>query len=251
LFDIRGQTAVVTGASAGLGAAFAETLAGAGVNLVLGARRYERLVKASEDLSRRFGVDVTPVETDVTREEEVVNMVGTAVRKFGSVEILVNNAGITGACPSVDMDLQDWKKVIDVNLTGLFLCARTAAREMIKKKYGRIINIASIYGAVADIIPIAHYYASKGAVINLTRALAVEWAAHGLNVNAIAPAHFPSEMSTWPRDKKLLNHILGRIPLGRTGELNDLKGTLIYLASQASNYLTGQTIFLDGGWTAI
>lgn len=242
---------MVTGASGGLGLTFAESLAQAGANVVLGARRYERMVKAAEDLSSRYGVEVIPVKTDVTQEEEVMNMVGTAIGKFGSLEILVNNAGITGECPSVDMDLRDWKKVIDVNLTGLFLCARTAAREMIGKKYGKIVNIASVYGAVADILPIAHYYASKGAVINLTRALAVEWAPHSVNVNAIAPGYFLSEMSTWPRDERMLNHILGRTPLRRTGEVNDLKGTLIYLASPASNYVTGQTIFLDGGWTAI
>lgn len=251
-FDIKGQTAIVTGASSGLGVTFAETLAERGVNLIIAARRYEKLVKVAEELSSEHDVEVIPVKTDVTQEKQVINMVKTAIDKFGSLEILVNNAGIASLSPSVDMSLEEWKKVIDVNLTGVFLCARTAAREMIKKKYGKIVNIASIYGAVGDIFPAAPYYASKGAVINLTRSFAIEWTPYKINVNAIAPGFFPSEM-TAPifKDEKALKHILSRTPLGRTGEPLDLKAALIYLSSPASNYVTGQTIFVDGGWTAL
>jgi len=251
-FSIKGQTAIVTGASSGLGVSFAETLAERGVNLVIAARRYEKLAKISENLSNGYNVKVVPVQTDVSQEDQVINMVKTAVENFGSLEILVNNAGVGALSPSVDMLLEEWKKVLDVNLTGVFLCARTAAREMIKKKYGKIVNIASIYGAVGDIFPTAPYYASKGAVINLTRALAIEWAPHKINVNSIAPGFFPSEM-TAPvfQDEKAMQHILSRTPLGRTGEPLDLKAALIYLSSPASNYVTGQTIFVDGGWTAL
>lgn len=251
-FEIKGQTAIVTGASSGLGVVFAETLAECGVNLVIAARRYERLVKLAEDLSGKCNVKVIPVKTDVSQEDQVINMVKTAIEKFGSLEVLVNNAGTVCLSPSVDMSLEEWRKVIDVNLTGVFLCARTAAREMIKKKYGKIVNIASIYGAVGDIFPTAPYYASKGAVINLTRSLAIEWAPYKINVNAIAPGFFPSEMTTSIfQDEKALKYILSRTPLGRTGEPLDLKAALIYLASPASNYVTGQTIFVDGGWTAL
>jgi len=251
-FDIRGQTAIVTGASSGLGVTFVETLAERGVNLVIAARRYEKLVEVAEDVSGKYGVQVVPVKADVSQEDQVINMTKTAMEKFGSIEILVNNAGIASLSPSVDMSLEEWKKVIDVNLTGVFSCARTAAREMIKKKYGKIVNIASIYGAVGDIFPTAPYYASKGAVINLTRALAIEWASNKINVNAIAPGFFPSEM-TEPvfRDENALKYILSRTPLERTGEPLDLKAALIYLTSPASNYVTGQTIFVDGGWTAL
>jgi len=251
-FDIRGQAAIVTGASSGLGVTFAETLAERGVNLVIAARRYEKLVQVAENLSSRYGVKVVSVKVDVSQEEQVVNMVTVAIDKFGSIEILVNNAGIGSLSPSVDMRLEEWKKVIDVNLTGVFLCARTVAREMIKKKYGKIVNIASIYGAVGDIFPTAPYYASKGAVINLTRALAIEWAHYKINVNAIAPGFFPSEM-TEPvfKDENALKYILSRTPLGRTGEPLDLKAAITYLASPASDYVTGQTIFVDGGWTAL
>ena len=251
-FDIREQTAIVTGASSGLGVTFAETLAERGVNMVIAARRYEKLIKVAEDISSKYGVKVVPVQVDVSQEKQVINMMKTAIEKFGSIEILVNNAGAASLSPSVDMSLEEWKKVIDVNLTGVFLCARTAAREMIKKKYGKIVNIASIYGAVGDIFPTAPYYASKGAVINLTRALAIEWAVYKINVNAIAPGFFPSEMTESVfRDEKALKYILSRTPLARTGESLDLKAALTYLASPASNYVTGQTIFVDGGWTAL
>jgi NAD(P)-dependent dehydrogenase (short-subunit alcohol dehydrogenase family) len=251
-FDIKGQTAIVTGASSGLGVTFAETLAELGVNLVIAARRYEKLVKVAEEIKNKFNVEVIPIKTDVSQEDQVINMVKTAVDRFESIEILVNNAGIASLSPSVDISLEEWKKVIDINLTGVFICARTAAREMVQKKYGKIINIASIYGAVGDVFPTAPYYASKGAVINLTRALAIEWAPYKINVNAIAPGFFPSEM-TQPifQDEKIRQYILSRTPLGRIGEPLDLKAALTYLASPASNYVTGQTIFVDGGWTAL
>jgi NAD(P)-dependent dehydrogenase (short-subunit alcohol dehydrogenase family) len=252
IFDIKGQTGIVTGASSGLGIMFAEALAEYGVNLVIAARRFKKLLEVAKDLSHRFGVEVVPLKTDVTKEEEVIAMVKTAVEKFGSLEILVNNAGAATIGSSVDLSLDEWKRVIDVNLTGVFSCARTAAREMIKGKYGKIVNIASIYGLVGNIFPTAPYYASKGAVINLTRSLAVEWASYKINVNAIAPGFFPSEMtSTLFQDPNSLKYVISKTPLGRTGESADLKPTLIYLTSSASNYITGQTIFVDGGWTAL
>jgi NAD(P)-dependent dehydrogenase (short-subunit alcohol dehydrogenase family) len=251
-FNIKGQTAIVTGASSGLGMTFAEALAECGANVVLAARRIERLEKLADTLARKYGTEIVPAKTDVSQESDVLRVVKTAVEQFGSLEILVNNAGIASLSPSVDMTMEEWKKVIDVNLTGVFLCARTAAREMIKKNYGKIVNIASIYGAVGDIFHAAPYYASKGAVINLTRAFAIEWAQYKINVNAIAPGFFPSVMTEQVfKDESALKHILSRTPLGRTGEPSDLKTVLLYLASPASNYVTGQTIFVDGGWTAL
>ncbi len=251
-FEIKGQTAVITGASSGLGVTFAEALAETGVNLVIVARRYEKLTQVAEDLSERYGVKVVPVQTDVSQGEQVIKMVQTAVDEFGSIEILVNNAGIATLGPSVEMNVEEWKKVLDVNLTGVFLCARTVAREMIKKKYGKIVNVSSIYGAVGDIFSTAPYYASKGAVINLTRALAIEWAPYKINVNAIAPGFFPSEMTEQIfKNKEMLDYIISRTPLRRTGNLVDLKAAIIYLASPASDFVTGQTIFVDGGWTSL
>lgn len=250
-YEVSGRVGIVTGASSGLGVIFAETLAESGVNVVIAARRYDKLAEVEKKLEEKFGARVIPVQTDVTREKDVEKMVRTAVENFGEVDILVNNAGAATISPSIEMSLEEWNRVISVNLTGVFLCARAAAKEMMKKKYGKIINIASIYGAVGDVFPSAPYYATKGAVINLTRAFAIEWAPYKINVNAIAPGFFPSEM-TAPifKDEKTLGYIVSKTPLGRTGDPIDLKAALLYLASPASDYVTGQTIFVDGGWTA-
>lgn len=252
-FGIEGDTAIVTGASSGLGVDFAEALAEAGANVVIAARRYERLVENAEKImEKNDDVRVLPVETDVTKEDQVINMVDAAVEEFGSLEIMVNNAGIAAMEPSVDMPLDVWKKVIDVNLTGVFLTARTAARQMIEQEFGKMINIASIYGAVGDKFHAAPYYASKAAVINLTRAFAIEWAPYNINVNAIAPGFFPSEMTEDILDDEQARQLIkSRTALGRVGEPFDLQGALIYLASPASDYMTGETLFIDGGWTAL
>ena len=173
-YEVSGRVGIVTGASSGLGVIFAETLAESGVNVVIAARRYDKLAEVEKKLEEKFGARVIPVQTDVTREKDVEKMVRTAVENFGEVDILVNNAGAATISPSIEMSLEEWNRVISVNLTGVFLCARAAAKEMMKKKYGKIINIASIYGAVGDVFPSAPYYATKGAVINLTRAFAIE-----------------------------------------------------------------------------
>ncbi|MFO7836821.1 MAG: glucose 1-dehydrogenase [Candidatus Thorarchaeota archaeon] len=251
-FGIKGHNAIVTGASSGLGVDFTEALAQAGANVVIAARRYERLVENAEQIMEDNDVRIVPVEADVTKEDQVINMVDTAVEEFGSLEIMVNNAGISAMVPSVDMALEEWKKVIDVNLTGVFLTARTAARKMIEQEYGKMINIASIYGAVGDRFHAAPYYASKAAVINLTRAFAIEWAPHSINVNAIAPGFFPSEMTEDILDDEQARQLIkSRTALGRVGDPFDLQGALIYLASPASDYMTGETLFIDGGWTAL
>ncbi len=250
LLDIRDKVAVVTGASSGLGVTFAETLAESGAKVEIGARRIEKLRDVADHL-KELGASARAFQCDVSKETEVEALIADTVKGFGRVDIVVNNAGVAAMTPATDMLLEDWNRVVSVNLTGVFLCARTAAREMIKQGGGKIINIASIYGAVGDVFPASPYYATKGAVINLTRDLAVEWAPFKINVNAIAPGFFPSEMTEGIfREARYLEYVTKQTPLGRVGNPDDLKGALLYLASPASDYVTGQTIYIDGGWTA-
>jgi len=249
LLRIKGKVAVVTGASSGLGVTFAEALAEGGANLILAARRIEKLNEVAVQM-RKLGVKAMPFQCDVSKQEEVQALVNTTIKNFGKLDIIVNNAGVAAMGPSTEMPVEEWNRVVSVNLTGVFLCARTAAKQMIKQGSGKVINIASIYGAVGDVFPAAPYYATKGAVINLTRDLAVEWAPFKVNVNAIAPGFFPSEMTEGIfRESRYTEYITKQTPLGRIGKPDDLKGAVLFLASPASDFVTGQTIFVDGGWT--
>jgi NAD(P)-dependent dehydrogenase (short-subunit alcohol dehydrogenase family) len=252
LFDLNGRVAIVTGAGSGLGAVFAEALAEAGAAVVCVGRRFDR-VKCTARRVQALGRVALPLQADVTDEVAVVGIVEQAVARFGRLDILVNNAGIAVAGPPEELSLADWQRVVDVNLTGVFLCAREAARAMIAAKSGgRIINIASILGAVAsEPVPAAAYDATKGAVVNLTRDLAVHWAPHSILVNAIGPAYFPSEMTEpFLAMPEMRREIERRTPLGRIGRPDELKGPVVFLASDASSYVTGQTLYVDGGWTA-
>jgi len=250
LFDIKGNVAIVTGASSGLGVLFAETLAEAGANLALCARRIENVEELAKKLEKNYKIKTLSMKVDVNDEKLVKEFVEATYKKFGRIDILVNNAGIADIAPSLQVPKESFSNVINTNLISVFIVAREVAKYMEKAKYGKIINIASIYGQNGDIFPVASYYASKGGVINLTRALAVEWADKGIYVNAIAPGFFPSEMTKGIfEDEETMRHIITKTPLKRTGTLEDLKGVLLLLASHASDYITGQTIFVDGGWT--
>ncbi len=250
MFSLKGKVAVVTGASSGLGVTFASALAEAGAHVEVAARRIDKLEEVAQDL-RRLGVKARPFQCDVTKPDEVNALVNDTVKTLGRLDIMVNNAGTAAMSPATEISVEDWNRVVSVNLTGVFLCARTAARQMIKQGGGKVVNISSIYGAVGDVFPASPYYATKGAVINLTRDLAVEWAPFKINVNAIAPGFFPSEMTEAIfKEPRYLEYINKQTPLGRTGNPDDLKGAVVYLASFASDYVTGQTIFVDGGWTA-
>ncbi len=256
IFDINGLCAWVTGASVGgLGRHHALALAKHGANVAISdlSSRAEDLAETEKELVRE-GANVLALHTDVSNESDVRRAVNDIEKKFGRIDILVNNAGVSVDGPALEMGLEDWNHVVNVNLTGVWLCARTACALMVRKNIkGKIINIASIYGIRADLDPSAPYYATKAAVMNLTRALAIEWAPHGINVNAIGPGYFPSLMTrSVEENPEVKRRFLERIPLKRTGDpAKDLAGALIYLASNASDYVTGQTIFVDGGWTAI
>jgi gluconate 5-dehydrogenase len=250
LFDIKGNVAIVTGASSGLGVLFAETLAEAGANLALCARRIEKVEELAKRLEKSYKIKTLSMKVDVNDEKLVKEFVEATYKKFGRIDILVNNAGIADIAPSLQVPKESFSNVINTNLISVFIVAREVAKYMEKAKYGKIINIASIYGQNGDIFPVASYYASKGGVINLTRALAVEWADKGIYVNAIAPGFFPSEMTKGVfEDEEAMKHIITKTPLKRTGSPEDLKGVLLLLSSHASDYITGQTIFVDGGWT--
>jgi NAD(P)-dependent dehydrogenase (short-subunit alcohol dehydrogenase family) len=249
LFDLSGRVAIVTGGSRGLGAEFAEGLAEAGASLMLCARRDEWLVPGAESLRAR-GFIVHAMRCDVANAMEVQAVVDATLERFGAVDILVNNAGVSWGERPEEMTLAQWQKVLDVNLTGAFICAQAVGREMIKRRYGRIINVASIAGLQGNVNGpfYAGYAASKAGLMGLTRELAASWGRHNIRVNAIAPGFFHTRLSdsSIAQVEDSLNKVT---PLGRVGLPGELKGVAVFLASDASNYITGQTIIVDGGGT--
>lgn len=250
LFNLKGKIAIVTGTSSGLGQVYADTLASKGANIAMCARRIERVEEFAKGLEQKYGIKTFTMKVDVKDESMVRDFVSKTVEKFGRIDILVNNAGVADETPSTEVKKEVWQNVIETDLVSVFVFSREVAKQMIKQKSGKIINIASIYGQVADIFPVSSYHAAKGGVINMTKALAVEWADYGINVNAIGPGYFPSEMTKEAfEDPKMHDYLKSKAPLKRTGVEDDLKGALVLLSSHAGDYITGQTIFVDGGWT--
>jgi NAD(P)-dependent dehydrogenase (short-subunit alcohol dehydrogenase family) len=247
LFRLDGRVAVVTGASSGLGARFARVLHGAGARVVLAARRLDRLEQLAAELP-----DSLPVACDVGRPEDVEQLVERTLDVTGRVDVLVNNAGTDAVGPAEQQVLDDFRRVIDVNLVGLFHLTQLAARPMLARGSGVVVNVASILGLVsAAPIPNAAYCASKGAVVNLTRELAVQWARKGVRVNALAPGWFETEMTQEMfADDKGMAFLERNAPMARGGREHELDGALLFLASDASSYVTGHTLVVDGGWTA-
>ncbi len=249
LFDLTGKTAIVTGGSRGIGVEMAEGLAEAGAHLMLCARREEWLTETVEEFRSR-GFTVEGVTCDVSKESDVQAVVDATIEKFGAVDVLINNAGISWGAMPEEMPLAQWQKVIDVNLTGCFLFAQIAGREMLKKSSGSIINIASIAGMTSSANGpfYAGYAASKAGLIGLTRELAASWGRRGIRVNAIAPGFFHSRLADKVIDiyERSIqeNNVIPRI-----GEEGELKGATVFLASDASSYITGQTLVIDGGMT--
>lgn len=255
LFDIKGNVAVITGVSAGLGQVFAETLASKGANIAICARRTKPLEKFAESIKRKYKVEVLAMQVDVLDEKQVSKFIRAANDRFKRIDILVNNAGTSGKTigfsPATEFDKERWLDEIKLDLVSPFIVAREAAKYMSIRKYGKIINISSVYGLIADKWGMSAYHAAKGGVINLTRALAIEFAPLKITVNSIAPGTFLSEGTKEDvfGDKETYDYIRSRNPMKRLGEHDDLKGPLLLLASHASDYMTGQTISVDGGWS--
>jgi NAD(P)-dependent dehydrogenase (short-subunit alcohol dehydrogenase family) len=250
-FRLDGRTAIVTGASSGLGERFAYVLAAAGAGVVLAARRLEKVEAAARQI-RAGGGDAIAVCCDVTSDAEVSGLLAAAVDRFGTVDVLANNAG---TAPEEDADIEtpdSFRRVVDLNLSGAYCCARAVAPAMMAQGRGSIINTASISGLVAGDGPdTPSYVASKGGLIALTRELAVRWAKKGVRVNALAPGYFPTEMTASTlSEEEGRRFITDRTPVGRPGAIDELDGALLFLASDASSYVTGVTIPVDGGWTA-
>jgi NAD(P)-dependent dehydrogenase (short-subunit alcohol dehydrogenase family) len=252
LFGLTGRVAVVTGASSGLGVGFARALGEAGAHLVLAARRVDRLESLAAELGEA-GIEVLPVACDVTDVSQVEALKDACLERFGKVDVLVNNAGTTEVVPAENESEEAFLRVLNVNLNGTFHCAQRFGRVMLEAGRGSIINVASIFGMVGSgSIPQAGYVASKGAVVNMTRELAAQWARRGVRVNAIAPGFFRSEMTEEMfSDERSMNWVRRKTPAGRPGEVEELAGAVVFLASDASSYVIGQTIAVDGGWTAI
>jgi NAD(P)-dependent dehydrogenase (short-subunit alcohol dehydrogenase family) len=249
-FNLAGKSAIVTGVSRGLGISFARGLAKAGCNLLVTARDFDRLQGVAKDIEQ-YGGSVVPFKADAAQVKDAEAMVDRALEAFGRLDILVNNAGISAVADAETMSSGQWQSVIDTNLTGLFYCAQSAARPMLRSGSGKIINIASMYGiSASSCISQASYVASKAGVLGLTRELAVEWAPRGLNVVALAPGFFRSDQTVWAfeEDKELGARLLAKVPMARLGKLEELEATIVYLASAGADYMNGQALVLDGGF---
>lgn len=252
IFDLSGKVALVTGASSGLGVQFAKALANQGADVAIAARRMDRLEKVKQELEA-MGVRALAVQCDITKTDEIKAMVKTVKDHFGRIDILINNAGVGKGIPADTQTDEEWYSTTRINLDGVYFVAREVGKVMIEQKYGKIVNLGSIHSTVAMAgTPISAYCASKGGVLMLTKALATEWAQHNITVNAIGPAYFPSEMTKDVLALEAFDTVVKTYcPMGRTGRDGELDGAIVYFASDASSYTTGQYLPIDGGWTAI
>jgi len=252
MFNLTGKVALITGASSGIGRASALALASQGASVAIAARRVEKLERLKKEIKEKGG-KVLVVPMDITKKEDIVAGIKKVVETFGTLDILLNDAGVGVLSPALDMTDEMWDKVLNTNLRAYFILAREAAREMMKHKYGRIINLASILsGGVGSGMPgLVSYCASKGGVVAMTEALASEFATTGITVNAVGPGFVDTEMTEGLKSiPEIYNKLLARTPMGRFGKPEEIAAAVVYLASDEASYTTGTTLYVDGGWTA-
>ncbi|WP_171720636.1 SDR family NAD(P)-dependent oxidoreductase [Paenibacillus phytohabitans] len=254
LFDLTGKTAIIAGASSGIGVQFAGMLADQGADVAILARRFDKLAVVAEELRAKYPERrIIPIECDVRKEDEIIAAVSKVMEAFGQIDILINNAGVVDSVPIDALEEEAWDRVLDTDLKGVFLMSKHVIRHMKDRKYGKIINTASMLGLTASAsIPTHSYNAAKGGVIHLTRGVAATYAKHGITVNAIGPSLFHSEMTENTLfTEQALRMYNAVCPMGRPGNPGELNGAVLYFASDASSYTTGQTLFVDGGWTIV
>ncbi len=253
-FDLSGKVALVTGASSGLGVQFAKALAEQGADIAICARRVEKLEAVKAEIEA-LGVKCFAYKCDVLNVDEIREMVSAVVKEYGKIDILINNAGVGDATGAADLTDETWRNVLGTNLDAVFYVAREVGKIMLEKGYGKIVNVGSLHSEVVmplNTWPVPAYSAAKGGVKMLTKALAVEWARKGITVNAIGPAYFGSEMTNDILSTGGFDPVAGAYcPMGRAGKEGELNGAVLYFASDASSYTTGQILYIDGGWTAM